>query len=79
MKDIRTEKMITVALIMKKYNYEINETTNRRINGYNFEANTVITHNDAYIKISTETGIKGVSHSLYLFPDGISKLDFEFN
>lgn len=77
MKDIRTEKMISIAVIMDKYNYENNKTINRRINNYCFQANTTIMHNDKYIKISTETSIKGV-HNV-LFPDGMSKLDFEFN
>ncbi len=77
--DERTEKKISVAIIMDKYNYEINETINRRINNYDFQANTTITHNNKYIKISTETGIKGVHNVLFLFSNGISKLDFEFD
>ncbi len=79
MKDIRTEKMISIAVIMDKYNYEKNETINRRINNYDFQANTIITHNDKYIKISTETSIEGVHNVLFLFSNGMSKLDFEFN
>lgn len=64
---------------MDKNNYEINETVSRRINNYSFQSNTTITHNDKYIKISTETSIKGVHNVLFLFPNGMSKLDFEFN
>ncbi len=79
MDDIRTEKMISIALIMDKYNYQINETINRRMNNYVFQANTTITHNDEYIRISTETGIKGVYNVLLLFSNGASKLDFEFS
>lgn len=79
MKDIRTEKMISIALIMDKYNYEKNETINRRIKNYDFQANTTITHNDKHIKISTETRIKGVYNVLFLFSNGMSKIDFEFN
>lgn len=77
--DERTEKMISVAIIMDEYNYEINETINRRINNYDFQANTTITHNNKYIKISTQTKIKGVYNILILFSNGISKLDFEFD
>ncbi len=75
----RIEKMISIALIMHRYNYEINETINSRINNYSFQANTTITNNDNCIKISTETNIKRVYNVLFLFPDGTSKLDFEFN
>lgn len=64
---------------MDKYSYEKNETVNRRISNYDFKANTIITHNDEYIKITTETSIKGVHNVLYLFSNGISKIDFEFN
>ena len=79
MKDIRTEKLIFIAVIMDKYNYETNETIKRRINNYDFQANTNITHNDRCIKISTETRIKGVYNVLFLFSNGMSKLEFEFN
>lgn len=79
MKDIRTEKMISIAVIMDKYNYERNETINRRINNYDFKADTAITHNEKHIKISTETRIKGVYNVLFLFSNGMSKIDFEFN
>ncbi len=79
MKDIRIEKMISIAVIMDKYNYEINETINRRINNYDFQANTTVTYNDKHIKISTETNIKGVYYVLFLFSNGTSKVDFEFN
>lgn len=79
MKDIRTEKMTSIAVIMDKYNYEKNENINRRINNYDFQANTTITHNDKHIKISTETSIKGVHYVLFLFSNGTSILDFEFN
>lgn len=79
MKDIRTEKMISVAIIMDKYNYEKNDTISKRINNYDFQANTTITHNDEYIKITTETNIKGVYYVLFLFSNGMSKLAFEFN
>lgn len=79
MKDIRAEKMISIALIMDKYNYEKSDNINRRINNYVFKANTNITYNDVYIKITTETSIKGVQSVLYLFSNGISKIDFEFN
>lgn len=78
MMDIRKEKMISIALIMEKDNYIINETINRRINKYDFHESTSITHNDEQIKISTETNIKGVYNVLILYPDGMSKLDFEF-
>ena len=37
--------------IMDKYNYETNKTINRRINNYDFQANTTITHNNKYIII----------------------------
>jgi len=50
--------MIDIAVIMDKYNYEINETIHRRINNYDFQANTTITYNDKQIKISTQTSIK---------------------
>lgn len=76
--DIRKEKMISIALIMEKDNYIINETINRRINKYDFQESTSITHNDEQIKIRTETNIKGVYNVLILYPDGMSKLDFEF-
>lgn len=79
MKDIRIEKMISIALIMDRYNYRINKTINRRINNYNFQANTTITHHNKYIKISTETCIKGVHNVLFLFPNGMSRVNFEFN
>ena len=77
-KDIRTEKMISIAVIMKKYNYVINDATNKRINNYNFQANTTITHSDKHKKISTETNISGVHNILFLFFNGMSKLGFEF-
>ncbi|MBR2886050.1 MAG: hypothetical protein IKB93_14880 [Clostridia bacterium] len=76
--DIRKEKMISIALIMEKDNYIINETINRRINKYDFQEHTSITHDDKQIKISTETNIKGVYNVLIIYPDGMSKLDFEF-
>ena len=76
--DIRKEKMISIALIMEKDNYIINETINRRINKSDFQESTSITHNDEQIKIRTETNIKGVYNVLILYPDGMSKLDFEF-
>ncbi len=79
MKDNRLEKMIYITVIMKKYNYAINEIVNKRINNYNFQANTTITHNDNHIKICTETYIKGVYNVLFLFSNGASKLDFEFD
>lgn len=79
MKDNRTEKMISIAIIMDKYNYERNETINKRISNYNFQANTAITYNDKHIKISTETSVKGVHNVLFLFSNGMSKVDFEFN
>ena len=69
---------MSLALIMEKDNYIINETINRRINKYDFHESTSITHNDEQIKISTETNIKGVYNVLILYPDGMSKLDFEF-
>ena len=77
MNDIRIEKIIDIGLIMYKLNYKITEITSRRINHFHFEANTIITHNNEQIKISTETAIKGVYNILLLFPDGTSKLDFE--
>lgn len=77
--DIRTEKMISIAVIMDKDNYELNGTINRRINNYDFQEHTTIIHDDAQIKISTETKIKGVYNVLVLYPNGMSKLDFEFN
>ena len=49
--DIRKEKMISIALIMEKDNYIINETINRRINKYDFQDHTSITHNDKQIII----------------------------
>ncbi len=64
---------------MDKYNYETNETINRRINNYDFYANTTITHTNKYIRISTETKIKGVYNILIIFSNGISKLDFDFD
>lgn len=79
MKDIRTEKTIYIAMIMNKFKYEINETVIRRINNYNFKTATIITHNERYIKISTETKIKGVYNVLILYPTGLSKLAFEFS
>ncbi|MBO5210695.1 MAG: hypothetical protein J6B80_02050 [Clostridia bacterium] len=78
MTDIKTKSTITIALIMAKYNYAINETICKRINNYEFQANTTITHNETQIKISTETNIKGVYYVLFLFSDGTSKLHFEF-
>lgn len=74
----RIEKMISIAVIMDKDNYELNETVNRRITNYDFQENTTITHNNRQIKISTETSIKGVFNVLIIYPNGISKLDFEF-
>ena len=79
MKDTRAEKMIFIAVIMCKYNYENNETICRRISNYDFQANTTITHNDKHIKISTKTCIEGVYNVLFLFPNGTSKLNFEFD
>ena len=79
MKNIKREKIFYIALLMNKYNYKINETINRRINNYDFKDNTVITHNNLYIKISTQTHIKGIYNVLFLFCDGDSKLDFEFD
>ncbi len=79
MKDSRTQKKIYIASIMEKYNYENNETINRRINNYDFQASTTITYNNKYIRISTETSIKGVYNVLFLFSNGASILDFEFN
>lgn len=78
MKDIRKEKIISIAIIMDKNDYESNKTINRQINNYDFQANTTITHNDKHIKISTETSIKEVHNVLFLFPNGMSKSDFEF-
>ena len=75
----RKEKNVSIALIMDKYNYEINETINRRIKNYDFQANTTIRYNNEYIRISTETKIKGVHHILIIFSNGTSKLDFEFD
>ena len=63
---------------MNKYNYEKNDTISKRINNYSFQANTTIIHNDKYIKVSTETSIKGVYYVLFLFSNGMSKVDFEF-
>lgn len=79
MKDIRTEKIISIAIIMNKYNYEKNDTISKRINNYSFQANTTIIYNDKYIKVSTETRIKGVYYVLFLFSNGKSKVDFEFH
>lgn len=76
--DNRIEKMISIAVIMDKDNYESNETVNRRITNYDFQENTTITHNNRQIKISTETSIKGVFNVLIIYPNGMSKLDFEF-
>lgn len=76
--DNRIEKMISIAVIMDKDNYELNETVNRRITNYDFQVHTTITHNDRQIKISTETNIKGVFNVLIIYPNGMSKLDFEF-
>ena len=70
--------MISIALIMNNGNYELNETINRRINNYDFQEHTAITHDDRQIKISTETNIKGVYNVLIIYHDGMSKLDFEF-
>jgi len=78
MMDVRKEKMISIALIMDKDDYKINETINRRLNKYDFQEHTSITHDDKQIKISTETNIKGVYNVLIIYPDGMSKLDFEF-
>lgn len=78
MKNIKIEKIISIALIMGKYNYKMSDIINKRIINYDFEENTTIKHNDKYIKISTETSIKGVNNVLLLFPNGMSKVDFEF-
>ena len=77
--DERTGKKISIAIIMDKCNYETNETINTRINNYNFQSNTTITYNNKYIRISTETKIKGVYDILIIFSDGMSKLCFEFD
>ena len=79
MLDERTGKMISIAIIMDKYNYEMNETINTRINNYDFQANTTITYNNKHITISTETKIKGVYNILIIFSNGMSKLYFEFD
>ncbi len=79
MKDIRIEKMICIDIIMNKYNYNKNETIMRRIENYDFQLNTIISHDDKHIKISTETNIKGVYNILFLFPSGASKSGFEFS
>ncbi|MBQ3547470.1 MAG: hypothetical protein IJA44_03240 [Clostridia bacterium] len=79
MEGSRTEKIFFIAMIMKKYNYVINETISKRINNYEFQTNTTITHDEKQIKISTETKIKGVYYVLILFPNGTSKVDFEFD
>ena len=79
MVDYRKEKMITVALIMDKDKYVTNEVVSRRINNYHYQKNTIVTHNEKHIKISTETNVKGVHNVLMLFPDGESKLTFEFD
>ncbi len=79
MKDIKTLKMISIATIMCENNYEKNDIVERRINNYDFSVSTRITHTDKHIKISTETSIKGVHNVLYLFSNGMSKVDFEFS
>ena len=79
MVDCRTEKIIAVALIMDKDKYATNEVVSRRINNYHYQENTIVTHDDKHIRISTETNIKGVHNVLMLFPNGDSKLTFEFN
>lgn len=77
--DCRTKKIIDIALIMDKKKYATNEVISRRVNNYDYQEHTKITHSDIHIKISTETNIKGVHHVLYLFPDGKSELTFEFD
>ena len=77
--DKKTGKIISIAIIMDKYNYETNKTINKRINNYDFQANTTIIYNNKYIRISTETKIKGVYNILIIFFNGISKLYFEFD
>ena len=77
--DERTGKMVSIAIIMDKCNYETNKTINTRINNYNFQSNTTITYNNKYIRISTETKIKGVYNILTIFSNGVSKLCFEFD
>lgn len=77
--DCRTNKIIAIALIMNKEKYATNEVVNRRINNYHYQENTVVTHDNEHIKVSTETNVKGVYNVLMLFPDGVSKLHFEFD
>ena len=79
MLDCRVKRIIDIALIMNKGKYKTNEVIIRRINNYNYNEHTTITHNDIHIKISTETNIKGVENVLYLYPDGESELTFECN
>ncbi len=79
MLDCRTRKMIAIALIMDRNKFATNEVISRRINNYHYEENTEVTHDDKHIKISTETNIKGVHNVLMIFPNGVSKLTFEFD
>lgn len=71
-KDIRTDKMLILAFIMDHYHYQVSETACRQINDYNFQKNTLITHDDRHIKISTETDTRGVYDVLLLFSDGMA-------
>ena len=79
MMNCRTKKIIDITLIMDKSKYATNEVLSRRVNNYDYNYHTIISYNDIRIKISTETNIKGVYNVLYLFPNGESKLTFEFN
>ena len=78
MKDIKTEKILFVNSVMNQLNYVTNETVRRRINHYQFQRHTTVAHTDKYIRVSTETKIKGVYDVLLLFPCGISEMLFEF-
>jgi len=71
-KDIRTEKKLIIALIMDHYHYHVSRTACKQIDNYDFRKNTVITHDDRHIKISTETDARGVYDVLLLFFNGMA-------
>lgn len=79
MEEHKAEQIQAVFAMMDKYNYEKNETANRRVRCYDFRENTKILQCDTYIKIRTETDIAGVYNVLTICCDGSTKWSFEVN
>lgn len=75
---IKTDKKLELLIMLKKENYVITKITERRINNYIYQENTVITKEKNYIKISSKTNITGVYNILIIYADGTTDLKFEF-